>query len=108
MGEAQALAKDDNNDLTPDSTDLITPEDDKTMALMGVAKTIQTVSSLECHQWAHFFTFSLLQLVDALDAVTSEASKEILLQVQEQVIPIIVLTLESSAIGEGFILFLFR
>lgn len=67
-------------------------DDDKIYIAMGVSKTISTVSIIRSHgRKANFF----FQVVTSV-----ESSPEILLQVQEIIIPIILFTLKHKIIGE--------
>lgn len=66
--------------------------EDKIFAAMGVAKTITTVSRAK---------LSLIQRTNENQIVSSvDAAPEILVQVQEIVIPIILLTLEGKLLGK--------
>lgn len=64
---------------------------DKKFAAMGNARTIQTVSLIH-----YFFLYSPSpQIVSSM-----ESSKEILVQLQEILVPMILATLENQALGE--------
>ena len=68
--------------------------EDKIFAAMGVAKTITTVSKSEVF-WRMNHLSNVSQVVTSVDA-----APEILAQVQEIVIPIILLTLEGKLLGK--------
>ena len=67
-------------------------DDNKIYIAMGVSKTISTVSIIRSHGRDINFFFQVVTSV--------ESSPEILLQVQETIIPIILFTLEHKIIGE--------
>lgn len=73
------------SDFSADSTLVSDQSEDKVMAMMGIAKTIETV-------------------VYALESVEPKP-KDTLVYVQELVIPIINLTMQKEVIGESFVLF---
>lgn len=66
--------------------------EDKTFAAMGVAKTLGTVRSTS-------FLNRLLRSKTIKIIASVDSSPEILAQIQEIIIPILVLTLESKLIG---------
>ena len=72
------------------------PDDDKTFAAMGVAKTIGTVS-LARFRLGEFY-IDRVQIVGSVDS-----NPDILNEIQQVIIPIISLTLESKAIGKCFL-----
>lgn len=67
-------------------------DDDKTFAAMGVAKTLATVSFIS--MCLSYCSDSSAQIVSSI-----ENSPEILVQVQEVIIPIIMFTFENKLLG---------
>lgn len=72
-------------------------EDDKTMAMMGLTKTIEAVSSRNT-PFASILTSP--QVIDALETVEPKPV-EVVAHVQEIVLPIIKFTLENKVIGQS-------
>ncbi|KAF9516474.1 hypothetical protein BS47DRAFT_1340813 [Hydnum rufescens UP504] len=77
IGEYSAAQANSGHDVADNASFIMSPDDDKSMAMMGVTKTIEAV-------------------VDAID--TLENPKEVVFHVQELVIPIIILTMERQVI----------
>jgi hypothetical protein len=89
----EAIAAEEGPGRSLDVDDLVDgADDDKTYAAMGVAKTIATVKLVFPYWYSR--QLSWRQVVSSVDSST-----EILLQVQEYIIPIVTFTLENKMLG---------